>query len=309
MKFSIITPSYNQGEFIERTIDSVLSQRDVTFDYLVVDGASTDNTAEILRRSTARDARMQWISEPDRGQAHAVNKGIKRTTGDIIGWLNSDDVYYPGALRAVANAFETHPGASVVYGNGDHIFTDDTSIEEYPVEDWSLETLMDTCFICQPAAFFRRAAIKKFGPLNERLQYCMDYELWLRFAQGGAIFLRTDKKLAGSRLYAQNKTLAFAQAVHREINDMTKEKFGRVPDRWLYKYAHVATRKRLDRSSWPRTFSLMVGTQSLAAALRWNRGISGDMRKKIPEVLLSILNFRKRVPLGPRRPIASDTDS
>src|SRR5919199_2301273 len=171
---SIITPSYNQGAFVERTIRSVLSQDVPGLEYVVVDGGSRDETLYVLRRY---EDRLRWTSESDRGQSDAINKGILSTTGPILGWLNSDDLYYPGALRAVLACFEQHPEADVVYGDANHVDEHDTFIDRYPTEEWSFERLRERCFISQPAAFVRRSVVERHGLLDTRVRYSMDYEL------------------------------------------------------------------------------------------------------------------------------------
>jgi glycosyltransferase involved in cell wall biosynthesis len=279
VKFSIVTPSFNQGRFIARTIQSVQQQADIDWEHVVFDGGSTDNTVSVLQSFPS----VRWTSEKDRGQAHAVNKGISATDGEIIGWLNSDDIYYEGALALVQTYFSEHPEIDVVYGMADHIDEGDTAFEEYQTTPFDLEALKTRCFICQPALFFRRSVIARHGALDERLQYCMDYELWLRWALQGVRFAYLPKKLAGSRLYETNKTLGARVRVHKEINDMTRERLGRVPDTWLYNYAHALVGSKIDRLEQPRKFAIRVGVESLLAALRWNRSVSRPMRARVAE--------------------------
>jgi glycosyltransferase involved in cell wall biosynthesis len=236
VKVSIVTPSFNQAAFIERTLASVASQSGVDIEHLVFDGGSTDGTQAILERFRPP---VTWVSEKDEGQADAVNKGIRASDGEVIGWLNSDDVYYPGTVERVAAFLAAHPEVDVVYGMADHIGRDDEFLESYPTEPWNLERLRRSCFICQPAAFFRRRVVERHGALDTSLRYCMDYEYWLRLAKDGARFAYLQEKLAGSRLYAETKTLGSRVAVHAEINDMMKRHFGRVPSRWLSNYAHA----------------------------------------------------------------------
>ncbi|HEY5809923.1 MAG TPA: glycosyltransferase family 2 protein, partial [Povalibacter sp.] len=192
MKISVVTPSYNQGQFIGRTLASVSSQQGVELEHVVFDGGSTDATVSVLE---AFGHGVRWVSEPDHGQAHAVNKGLKVVDGEIVGWLNSDDVYYPGALARVHAYFAANPDVDVVYGMADHIDTDDVPFESYPTEDWNRERLAQTCFICQPALFMRRSVVLTHGLLDESLHYCMDYEYWLRLAEAGVRFAYLPEKL------------------------------------------------------------------------------------------------------------------
>ena len=271
---SIITPSLNQGRFIERTIRSVLDQPVGDLEYLVFDGGSTDETRDILKRY---ESRLCWVSEADRGQADAVNKGLRRCQGDVIGWLNSDDIYYPNMVAAASEYLASRPDIDVVYGDANHIDEQDVIIEAYPTEDWDVQRLADVCYLCQPAVFFRRRVVERFGVLNEGLHFCLDYEYWLRLGLGGARFERLRQVVAGSRLYAETKTLGSRVKFHREINNMLRAQSGRVPDRWLFNYAHAV----LDENGVPRSapfrFPVFVAATSIMAAVRWNRRVSPGM--------------------------------
>jgi glycosyltransferase involved in cell wall biosynthesis len=275
MKVSVVTPSFNQGRFIGRTLESVAIQTGAEIEHVVFDGGSTDDTIEVLRRFGKA---VRWVSERDKGQADAVNKGIRATDGEIIGWLNSDDIYYPGAIARVVAFLDAQPNVDVVYGMADHIDLSDQAFEAYPSEAWNFARFRETCFICQPAAFFRRRVVEHHGLLDEKLHFCMDYEYWLRLAKAGVNFAYLEHKLAGSRLYAENKTMGSRLKVHAEINDMQKSLFGRVPDRWLWNYAHAAIDDRVDRNASPRWFALRMLIATIKAAFHWNGRISPEMK-------------------------------
>lgn len=279
MKVSIVTPSFNQGQFLGRTLESVAIQRvpglvDVEIEHMVFDGGSTDDTVAVLE---AFRPAVRWVSRPDKGQAHAVNLGIQATDGELIGWLNSDDIYYPGAVARVAAYLREHPDIDVVYGQADHIDLEDRAFEAYPCEPWSLPRLHETCFLCQPAVFFRRRVVEEYGLLDERLHFCMDYEYWLRLGRTGVRFGYLEEKLAGSRFYAANKTLGSRGQAHAETNDVFLRMLGRVPDRWLFNYAHAVVEREVDRRERPRWFRVRIAASALGAALRWNRGVTPAM--------------------------------
>jgi glycosyltransferase involved in cell wall biosynthesis len=272
LSISVVTPSYNQGRFIERTIQSVLKQNVPSLEYMVVDGASTDGTVGVLKKY---EKHLRWVSEEDSGQTEAVNKGLKWTSGDIIGWLNSDDIYYPGAFSAVKTLFEECPQVDVIYGNADHVDEYDNIIEAYYTEDWNYERLKEVCFVCQPAVFFRRRILDRLGLLDAGLKYCMDYEYWLRLGDE-VPFVRMKKKLAGSRMYGENKTLGERIAVHREINSMLKKRLGTVPDKWIYNYAHACVDQKIsDRTKPLKEFiyvMMLIGISS-AGFVYWRRSL------------------------------------
>jgi len=180
-RVSIVTPSYNQAQFLEETIQSVLAQDYPNLEYIIVDGGSTDGSVEIMRRYEPQLA--WWVSERDRGQSDAVNKGWRRASGEIIGWLNSDDLLLPGAVTRMVAAFEETPGAGIIYGD---VFSIDSHGDIFNVMqfgDWSLENLMQFDVICQPGAFLDADVLKRSGMLDESMHFLMDHHLWLKMAQ------------------------------------------------------------------------------------------------------------------------------
>ena len=271
--FSVITPSYNQGRFIERTIQSVLLQKNITKEYVIHDGKSTDETLNILQ--SYKD-KLSFISEKDNGQAHAINNGIKSTTGRFIAWINSDDIYYDDTFLIVKKTFDENPDVDLIYGNAYHIDEYDKFIEHYPVENWNPQTLQERCFICQPATFFRRSTIHKYGYLDENLQFCMDYEFWLRLSIKKIKAIRINKVLAGSRMYEDNKTKSQILSVHKEIAIMLKNILMETPDRWLFNYAIILVRKfKLIESNF--LFKFIFSITALFVALRFNAKIKRTM--------------------------------
>ncbi|MFW6065320.1 MAG: glycosyltransferase family 2 protein [Planctomycetota bacterium] len=284
---SIVTPSLNQGKFLERSVRSVLEQRGVAVEYFIADGGSSDGSPDILRRYQDR---LRWISEPDGGQSSAVNRALRATNGEVIGWLNSDDVYYPDALLRAVEAFQVEQDIDVVYGRANWIDESDAVIAEYPTEPWDFKRLMETCFICQPAVFFRRRVLRRFGLLDESLQYCMDYEYWLRLARGGARFAHIDDVLAGSRLHAETKTVSRRLEVHREICGMFRERFGLVPGAWLLGYGKAAAAAAGLTPDRPVGYAARTIWASLKAAMhyngrpdrQWVSAVSGWVRKHAP---------------------------
>jgi hypothetical protein len=173
----------------------------------------------------------------------------------------------------VIDYFASHPEIDVVYGDAHHIDENDHILEPYYTEDWNYERLKEVCFLCQPAVFFRRCLVVKVGLLDENLQYCMDYEYWLRL---GALtsFAWIREVLAGSRMYQANKTLRDRVAVHREINNMLLKRIGDVPDKWVYNYVYIVMEERgLARQTAIQNLKFVWGLIGLTVAsfFRWKR--------------------------------------
>lgn len=234
MKLSIVTPSLNQSAHIEATIRSVLSQ-DVMAEHLVFDGGSGDGTLQILEKYNDK---LIWQSEPDNGQADAVNKAIAKATGEIIGWLNSDDIYYPNCFAKVMRVFRENPKVDVVYGKAHHIDASGGILDDYPTRKWDFDQLVKFNYICQPAVFFRKKIFSDYGPLDTRFHYSLDYEYWLRIGRTTS-FHYLEHFLAGSRMYPENKTCRNQLAVHEEVLLALEKHRLKVAGRWIFAFSHA----------------------------------------------------------------------
>ncbi|MEO7143861.1 MAG: glycosyltransferase family 2 protein [Bryobacteraceae bacterium] len=231
-RVSIVTPCLNMGRYLEEAIRSVLAQDYEAIEYIVIDGGSTDNTLEILERYKDR---LRYESRPDSGAAEAINRGFALAGGGIFAYLNADDLYLPGAVRAAAQALAEHPDAGVVYGSASWIDADGAVVGEYPTRAFDRELLGRECFICQPAAFIRSGVFDRAGRMDATLQYTFDYDLWLRIARLYPMH-RMDARLAHSRMHLENKTLGRRRQVFQETLAMLERNEGYVPFTWVYSY-------------------------------------------------------------------------
>ena len=288
---SLVTPSLNQGNFLRATIESVLAQGVPGLDLFVQDGGSTDGTLEILR---SYEGRVAFVSEKDRGQADAINRGLRRARGEILGYLNSDDVLRPGALSAVGEAFAAHPEVLFVWGRAAYLDAEGRTVSPYLVREDALACLADSCFVAQPAAFFRRKVWEEVGEFDETLHHTMDYDYWLRIAAryGPSCGLFLDRELAGARLHEDAKTVAGWDRALDEIMDLVKRRTGYVSLWWcVAKWDH-----RLDGRSQatdPHAVPWRAYPPALLEFLRrnppglWPRGLRNATR-----------GFRKRLAAG-----------
>jgi glycosyltransferase involved in cell wall biosynthesis len=206
-KITIVTPSYNQGEFLEATIRSVLDQQYPNLEYFVVDGGSTDNSVEIIKRY--ENHIDWWVSEKDRGQSHAINKGLQRATGDIVTWLNSDDFFYPGVFDIIAQAFQAHPQAGLFVGNGTLADREGRRVRRYSrTVAWDYDILLRGAnYILQPSTFLHRRVFDEQGLIDENIAYGMDLELWLRVGNKYPV-VTIDEELAAFRWYDEVKSVS-----------------------------------------------------------------------------------------------------
>jgi glycosyltransferase involved in cell wall biosynthesis len=204
LSVSIVTCSFQQGRFLESTIRSVLDQNYPNLEYLIIDGGSTDESVDIIRRYAHRLS--YWVSEADQGQTHALIKGFKRSRGDVMGWLCSDDLLLPGALATVCDFFVAHPEVDVVYGDALWIDRDGRFIRckrEMPFSRFVM--LHDHNYIAQPSTFWRRSIYEAVGGLDSRFQLAMDTDLWERFSKQTKI-VHIPKYLSCMRFYPEQRT-------------------------------------------------------------------------------------------------------
>ena len=215
MYLTIVTPSYNQSRYLEATIRSVLAQEGVEIEHIVVDGGSTDGSVEIIREFA--DRLSWWVSEPDRGQADALRKGFARATGDVLAWVNSDDLLAPGAARSALAALAAHPEAGLVYGNAASIDADGRPLNDMDFRPYSAADLATFHIICQPAVFFRREAYLRAGGLDPSFHFLLDHDLWLRIAARGPI-RHVPELWAFARHHPEAKNVAQAEEFGEEAH-------------------------------------------------------------------------------------------
>ncbi|MDH8701710.1 glycosyltransferase involved in cell wall biosynthesis [Dysgonomonadaceae bacterium PH5-43] len=206
IKVSIITPSYNQGQFIEHTIKSVLNQTYKNIEYIVVDGGSTDNTMEIVDRY--RDKIDIVIHEKDKGQSDAINKGFKLATGTLLGWINSDDVLYPDCVEKLVEKYNAEPDGAVYYNSKlDFIDSKGNYLKTWNFKIPSRKHLLKThYFVIQPTSFYSKEILDKINYLDEDLYYCMDLDLWLRLLEYKPIIEVGNTALGALRDWEETKS-------------------------------------------------------------------------------------------------------
>jgi glycosyltransferase involved in cell wall biosynthesis len=278
---TIVTPSYNQGRFIDETILSVLDQDYPHIEYIVVDGGSTDQTLDILKKY---EGRLRWVSERDHGQADAINKGFSMATGDILAWLNSDDTYLPGAVSRAVSFLTDHQDIKMVYGKAH--YSDETGriLGEYPTEPFDCQRLAVVNFICQPSTFVQKEAFIQAGGLDSTLQFAMDYDLWIRIVDQFKVEYLPEV-LSIFRLHSQSKTISELHALkfNQEILNAVLKYYKWAPANRVYGYCyHLVQCKAppfLGRSG--PVVVLLALTISIVQYLRLNKSIRLEDIKSI----------------------------
>lgn len=234
---SVVMPSMNQVTFLADAVRSVLRQDGPATELMVMDGGSDDGSQALLMDlANEFPGRLRWASGPDGGPAEAVNEAVRRTWAPVVGWLNSDDLYTPGAIARAAAHLAIHPEHVMVYGHGEHVDGDGAFIERYPSRPPSAPLIewVDGCHICQPTAFFRRDTFLRLGGLDRSLRASFDYDLWLRMfkAYPGRIGF-VDAVQAQSRLHSSSITTRFRERVAFEGMQVIRKHLGPAPTHWL----------------------------------------------------------------------------
>ncbi len=244
---SVVTPSFNQGEYIDQTIESVLSQNYSLIEHIVMDGGSTDQSIEILSHTEAPWPKIfRWTSQPDGGQAMAINQGFCTAKGSILCWLNSDDILLPGAISQIVAYFSTNPDHIMVYGDAMWINEAGLALGAYPVRPpGEAYALRNGCFLCQPAVFFRSDIIQEIGLLDPSLVTAMDYDYWIRaFKTFPDRIGYMPKCLALSRLHDDCKTVAQRELVFLESMAVVNRHFSNTPVDWIVSYIEETLEKQ-----------------------------------------------------------------
>jgi glycosyltransferase involved in cell wall biosynthesis len=238
---SIVTPSYQQGQFLGQCIESVLAQDYPRIEYFVFDGGSTDESREILKRYNGR---FFWKSERDGGQTNAINAGLKLAKGDILSYLNSDDLLLPSAVSTIVEEWKRRPSVDLFYGRANYINENGGVIGEYDTREFQLEEFKKHCTICQPAAFWCRRIMNCVGLFDEDFQTAMDYEYWQRIAANKGLIVRINKVLACSREYAATKTKSQRGKVYKDIFKSQWKHWGYVHPNWWFGFLHYSKNER-----------------------------------------------------------------
>lgn len=275
-RISIITPSYNQGQFIEETIRSVLLQGYPNLEYIIIDGGSTDNSVDIIKRY--QNWLTYWISEPDRGQTHAINKGLGRATGDLIAYLNSDDYYLPGTLAAVARYWRQWSQTDLIHGRCRYVNVEGIKIGEQFASINRFDEIIDLWGVwwrkrqfVQPEVFWTRRITDKIGPFREDLYYVMDYDYWSRILQNDGVVGRVDAEFTCFRFTPEQKSNhsvkvadELLQVVEPLIWDPTltisRKKRLELQGKWLYQVkflSELESSLKNKENKWIRWFRLL----------------------------------------------------
>lgn len=290
---SIVVPSYNQARDLGATLRSVLEQDYPRLEVMVIDGGSTDGSVEIIQSYADRLA--YWVSEPDRGQVDAINKGLRRVSGEIVAWINSDDLYLPGTVSAAVAALLAHPQAGMVYGDGLLIDSENRLLDRHHYRTLTALDLLCFDVLLQPATFMRRDALEAAGYLSETYDLILDHELWVKIAARHPL-LHVDAFWAGERTYPEAKTMANAGSFGEEAERMIAWA-GEAPE---LAALVAANRTRIDASLKTFTARRLIDARryrealsAFAAGLRLKPGVVLRYWYKVLQALMGALGLEK----------------
>lgn len=243
-KISIVTPSYNQVEFLERTILSVLNQNYPNLEYIIIDGGSSDGSVEIIKKYEKYLA--YWTSESDKGQADALRKGFDISTGEIMGWLNSDDILLLGTFLKIVNLFISRSEIDVIYGSINLIDEEDNILarRDHSGRNFSFNVMLFESNFPQPATFWRRGIYTKSGRVDPSFQFCMDLDLWVKFWLAGGKFLRVNDVLANFRSHPSSKSLTMDEVRKKERQLIVERVLGRKVGFLEMKYRYLVNKMK-----------------------------------------------------------------
>ncbi len=269
-KISIVTPSFNQGIYLEKTIRSVLLQGYPNLEYIIIDGGSTDQSVAVIKKyERLIDF---WVSEKDRGQSHAINKGLAKTSGELLGWLNSDDYYLPGALFKIARAYLEDTSVGAIYGQG-HLIDEAGAIIHIPkLVPVTKTSLFAWCFgndFMQPSCLFTRKAWQASGPIDESLNFALDVEFWIRIADRFTFKRISDDVLSISLSHPLSKTTSMLDKSHAELAHICMRHGEEASARRILDQILTSSHAERDRIRYPWFWKM-------TAPLRW---VAGKLRK------------------------------